>query len=116
MKKPTRWLALVPFLMWSNGAAAAPIDLLVPAYANPCCNDGPAIWTALIDAAGDPALNLKVNVIFNPASGPGTAVDPNYVGPTGSNVLPLLRGAGGGSSPMWRPPTGASASSTSRMR
>lgn len=64
------------------------IELLVPAYANPCCGDGPAMWAGLVTAAG--AAHPHLNVILNPASGPGAGpeIDPNYVntGPVG----PLL--------------------------
>jgi len=68
--------------------SCTPVEILVPAYANPCCGDGPAMWSGLTTAAslGRP----HINVILNPASGPGTGpeIDPNYVntGPVG----PLL--------------------------
>ncbi len=71
----------------ANGSCAR-LELLVPAYANPCCDDGPAMWADLETAAA--AGTVKINVILNPASGPGTGpeIDPNYVnvGPVG----PLL--------------------------
>jgi hypothetical protein len=71
----------------ANGSCA-PLELLVPAYANPCCDDGPAMWDGLETAAA--AGTTKVHVILNPASGPGAGpeIDPNYVnvGPVG----PLL--------------------------
>ena len=71
----------------SNGSCV-PLEVLVPAYANPCCGDGPAMWTSLETAAQ--AGTVRLNVILNPASGPGAGpqIDPNYVntGPVG----PLL--------------------------
>lgn len=71
----------------ANGSCA-PLELLVPAYANPCCDDGPAMWAGLETAAA--AGTTKIHVILNPASGPGAGpeIDPNYVnvGPVG----PLL--------------------------
>ncbi len=71
----------------ANGSCTR-LEMLVPAYANPCCDDGPAMWAGLETAAA--AGTTKLNVILNPASGPGTGpeIDPNYVnvGPAG----PLL--------------------------
>lgn len=53
-------------------------QLLIPAYANPCCGGGPAMWQELIAWGMEDADSLAV--IFNPASGPGVgAVDPNYI-------------------------------------
>ena len=96
MKKPLAVLAACILLSFSSEAGANRIDLLVPAYANPCCNDGPLVWTRLINAAADPTLDLEIHVIFNPASGPGTAVDPNYINPsTGQGPLNDLMNAGG---------------------
>ncbi|MCA9262196.1 MAG: hypothetical protein KDA60_00045 [Planctomycetales bacterium] len=68
------------------------LRLLVPAYANPCCNDGPDMWDQLIATASDPQTSL--HIIFNPASGPGLSVDPNYVDGMGAGPLPSARDAG----------------------
>jgi hypothetical protein len=76
--------------------SCTPIEVLVPAYANPCCADGPAMWAALEAAASNAVPHL--NVILNPASGPGAGpeIDPNYVntGPVG----PLLNVRAAGAS------------------
>jgi hypothetical protein len=71
-------------------ARAAVIDLLVPAYGNPCCGDGRTMWRKLNAAAKSPDFTL--NVIFNPASGPGSSIDPNYLrsGPGGTEVGALV--------------------------
>jgi hypothetical protein len=71
------------------GQAGAAIDILVPAYSNPCC--GP-MWNGLISAAGNGGFTL--DVIFNPASGPGTSVDPNYL-KNGKGPLVDVKAAGG---------------------
>jgi hypothetical protein len=71
------------------GQAEAAIDVLVPAYSNPCC--GP-MWSGLISAAG--AGGFTLDVIFNPASGPGTSIDPNYL-KNGKGPLVDVKAAGG---------------------
>lgn len=67
------------------------LELLVPAYANPCCGGGPDMWSTLISTA---IMNeVKVNIILNPFNGPGlhTTIDPNYLNlNTGSVGGPLL--------------------------
>ncbi|MBK7948166.1 MAG: spherulation-specific family 4 protein [Deltaproteobacteria bacterium] len=73
---------------------ARALDVLFPAYANPCCGGGPAMWAALISTAATPARPFGLHVVFNPASGPGVAVDPNYVDANGLGPLPDLRAAG----------------------
>lgn len=92
----TARLALAALLvlgaLGANDARA--LDVLFPAYANPCCGGGPAMWTALIATAATPTRPFGLHVVFNPASGPGTAVDPNYVDATGHGPLPSLRAAG----------------------
>lgn len=62
---------------------ARALDVLFPAYANPCCGGGPAMWSALIATAGAPARPFGLHVVFDPASGPGASVDPNYIDATG---------------------------------
>jgi len=55
-----------------GGSRADAARLLVPAYANPCCGDGPAMWSGLIALGGSRPQEL--GVVFNPASGPGGAL------------------------------------------
>lgn len=80
----------------AHNRSCTAIELLVPAYANPCCGDGPAMWADLAAAAS--AAHPHLNVILNPASGPGAGpeIDPNYVntGPVG----PLLEVRAAGAS------------------
>ncbi|MGB7325166.1 MAG: spherulation-specific family 4 protein [Rubripirellula sp.] len=78
-----------------HSLSAATVDVLVPAYANPCCDGGPNMWSALIATASDPNRNFQLHVIFNPASGPGVTRDGNYVDATGAGPLKDLRSAGG---------------------
>ncbi|WP_386070953.1 spherulation-specific family 4 protein [Tahibacter sp. UC22_41] len=62
---------------------------LVPAYANPCCDSGPAFWSALITTAQTRPQQLAV--IVNPDSGPGASpVDPNYIAANGQGPLVTL--------------------------
>jgi hypothetical protein len=77
----------------ANGSAA-PIEVLVPAYGNPCCADGPAMWAGLLAAAT--AGQVQLNVILNPASGPGAGptIDPNYVNDDPAGPLLDVRAAG----------------------
>jgi hypothetical protein len=79
----------------SSAASAEPINILVPAYANPCCDGGPSMWSSLISAAAGAGRNFELDVIFNPASGPGTARDPNYLNDLGKGPLNDFRTAGG---------------------
>jgi hypothetical protein len=75
-------------------APGASLKLLVPAYANPCCDGGPEMWTRLVATAAQ--LGPDLVVIFNPASGPGVGqVDPNYVDDQGAGPLVAYRSAGG---------------------
>jgi hypothetical protein len=80
----------------STASAAVPSDAqprgssgprwLVPVYANPCCDGGPAFWSALIATAQTRPLQLTV--IVNPNSGPGTSpIDPNYIDAGGQGPL-----------------------------
>jgi hypothetical protein len=82
-------------------ATAGDIGLLMPAYGNPCCGTGMRMWNSLISTAQDANANnlpLHLNIIFNPASGPGMTTDPNYYPPGNPSVghqLVNLRNAGG---------------------
>ncbi|MCA9130874.1 MAG: spherulation-specific family 4 protein [Planctomycetales bacterium] len=78
----------------SNKVAAQTLRILVPAYANPCCDGGPEMWENLVAVASSPDRNFELFVIFNPLNGPGTAVDPNYLQSDGSGPLPELHAAG----------------------
>ena len=67
-------------------SAAEPSRILVPAYGNPCCGDGQALWRGLIQMARPGVLD----VILNPNSGPGTIpIDSHYVSADGESG-PLL--------------------------
>jgi Spherulation-specific family 4 len=74
----------------ANASCQRSLDLLVPAYANPCCDGGPLMWSTLIDVAADPLVRL--HVILNPASGPGASpIDANYISDGGGTPTgPLL--------------------------
>ena len=74
-------------------AGAVTARLLVPAYANPCCANGPAMWSGVIAFAA--AQPQELGVIFNPASGPGSGpVDPNYLNDAGQGPLADLLATG----------------------
>ena len=91
-------LLLVTLLQLSSTAttnAQIAIDVLVPAYANPCCDGGPNMWSSLIATAGDPSRNFDVHAILNPSSGPGIALDTNYLNAAGAGPLADFRNAGG---------------------
>lgn len=98
---PHRWLAtLLASLIASTGTAATPPDgtpargstgprWLVPAYANPCCDGGPLLWSGLIAAAQ--TRPQQIAVIVNPNSGPGASpIDPNYIDAAGQGPLVTL--------------------------
>ncbi len=65
------------------GAVPHPLEILVPAYFYPAINSP---WNQLNAAA----TRVPLTAIMNPASGPGSAVDTNYV-----NAVNSLRSAGG---------------------
>lgn len=70
------------------------LRLLVPAYANPCCGDGPAMWAQLTQTAL--VMGPDLLLILNPASGPGASpIDPNFVDTSGQGPLLDFRNAGG---------------------
>jgi hypothetical protein len=80
------WRLLASAIVIASAGDAEAAKLLLPAYANPCCNDGPAMWSGIV-ALGASAPQ-QLGVIFNPASGPGGAqVDPNYLGDNGQGPL-----------------------------
>ena len=70
------------------------LRLLVPAYANPCCDGGPSMWMQLTETAL--VMGADVVLILNPASGPGVSpIDPNFVNDSGQGPLLDFRNAGG---------------------
>ncbi len=74
----------------------SPLHILVPAYANPCCDGGPEMWRALVETARNPQRNFELVAILNPASGPGQVRDLNYLSEDGkSGVILDFRAAGG---------------------
>ncbi len=82
-------LFLVASVVRAEPAGGAPLRWLVPAYENPCCQAGPAMWSALIALAQSRPAELAV--IFNPHNGPGaTPIDPNYVNASGTGPLRTL--------------------------
>ncbi|HWU52199.1 MAG TPA: spherulation-specific family 4 protein [Tahibacter sp.] len=87
------WIAALFAAGLVDSAAAAPLTVtprwLVPVYANPCCDGGPAFWSALIATAQTRPQQLAV--IVNPDSGPGASpVDPNYIAANGQGPLVTL--------------------------
>ena len=70
-------VALSLLLVWLSSAAAK-YEIMIPAYANPCCGGGPNMWNKLIETQTNHP-DMQLHVIFNPASGPGATRDPNYV-------------------------------------
>jgi hypothetical protein len=89
-QRPTRrwrarlaaWLGALGMLCAGTAHAA---DVIIPAYFYPS-GTGATAWNTLATTA--PLIPLTA--ILNPASGPGTAVDPNY-----TTVITNLRAAGG---------------------
>lgn len=92
-------LLLLVILAWSGTTKpgeclAADVRLLVPAYGNPCCEGGPAMWAQLTDTAS--VIGSDLLVILNPASGPGDGlIDPNYVDDSAQGPFIDYRNAGG---------------------
>ncbi len=63
------------------------LRILFPAYANPANDDGKTMWSRLVELSKNRPDGLEIDIIFNPASGPGTTRDPNYL--TEAGVGPL---------------------------
>jgi Spherulation-specific family 4 len=80
----TTALALV---LASSGAAALAQELLVPAYFYPSSNPALSYWDELTAAAQS---GVRITAIMNPSSGPGAAVNSDYVAAVNS-----FRAAGG---------------------
>ncbi len=87
------WLAASTLVWLASSADAGLLELLVPAYGNPCCGSGRALWQQMIEASSQGPLTA----ILNPNSGPGsTPIDSNYIRADGqTGPLLDLRCAGG---------------------
>lgn len=91
-------LTLIVLLLAASSSNArsrtSDFKLLVPAYGNPCCGGGLAMWPQLTDTAA--SLGPDLVVILNPNSGPGGGeIDPNYIGVNGQGPFVDYRNAGG---------------------
>jgi hypothetical protein len=84
---------LLLLILSSDVCFAQRIDLLIPAYANPCCEPGNAMWATLLESAQS-NQDVRLHVIFNPDNGPGLNVDANYLSADGTGPLPSLKQAG----------------------
>jgi hypothetical protein len=51
------------------------------------------MWSQLVAAAQDPNRGYELHTILNPASGPGTALDPNFINSSGVGPLASLNTA-----------------------
>src|SRR5262249_15211604 len=76
--------ALIVVGLADRSARAGSVGAIVPAYFYPA-GSNLAYWNQLVSDAS----KIDLEVIANPASGPGTNVDPNYTG-----VIDSLRTAG----------------------
>ncbi len=88
MGKGRKWsLRAIALLLtaWASQVLAGPLEILVPAYFYPA-GRGLSYWSQMTNAA----QRVPVTAILNPASGPGSAVDPAY-----TNVIDNFRRAGG---------------------
>lgn len=94
-----KFLFLFVILAWVGSTKpgeclATGVRILVPAYGNPCCGGGPAMWVQLTATAS--VMGPDLLVILNPASGPGVGtIDPNYVDDSGQGPFIDFRNAGG---------------------
>ena len=96
MRRSVVIFLVTAFLVCPGRVRSQPlISVLVPAYANPCCSGGPAMWSSLLASAADPQRHFELSVIFNPASGPGVGRDPNFLDGAGHGPLASFRAAGG---------------------
>lgn len=68
------------------------VRILFPAYGNPHHAAGREMWEKLCQLSHDRPEGLEIDVIFNPASGPGKARDPNYLRDDGSGPLADAQG------------------------
>ena len=76
----------------ARGADTTPLRILFPAYGNPYNADGKAMWDKLAYLSHDLPAGLYLDVIFNPASGPGKTRDPNYLDEKGVGPLANVQG------------------------
>lgn len=89
------WACLAVGGLTPQVASAGLLSVLAPAYANPASPGGPTMWSSLIATAGDAGRQFELRAIFNPASGPGSSREPNYLTLGGSGPLNDFRVAGG---------------------
>ena len=85
-------LLLLLGFTWNIASAQTQPQLLIPAYGNPCCDAGKSMWDNLLSSAQNSTVPL--HIIFNPASGAGTARDPNYLNAQGAGILADVHEAG----------------------
>ena len=77
MNTTTHWIGLVLFFCLivcrPRRAGAETSELLVPAYANPntSTSNGLNMWNNLIATSG--TIGSDLNIVLNPASGPGAS-------------------------------------------
>jgi hypothetical protein len=76
----------------TRSTKATELRILFPAYANPANDDGLAMWSKLVELSRNRPEGLEIDVIFNPASGPGTTRDPNYLNADGDGPLADVQG------------------------
>ncbi len=63
------------------------IRILLPAYANPAGDAGKRLWDRLAELNRERRPGVVIDVIFNPASGPGIAREGNYLDDAGNGPL-----------------------------
>jgi len=85
-------LLLLLSFTWNHSYAQTYPQLLIPAYGNPCCDAGKAMWENLLSSAQ--SSKIPLHIIFNPASGSGSSRDPNYLNEQGEGVLAEVHNAG----------------------
>jgi Spherulation-specific family 4 len=76
----------------AQSAAPSKLRILFPAYANPYNEDGRAMWAKLVELSRQRPAGLEIDVVFNPASGPGKDRDPNYLTADGTGPLADAQG------------------------
>ncbi len=76
----------------AQSAEATKVSILFPAYGNPYNQDGKAMWSKLVELSRERRAGLEIDVVFNPASGPGKRRDPNYLNDEGNGPLADVQG------------------------
>lgn len=80
------YLVVAGVMAWPASAQAGMMGILVPAYFYPTTGGVNDEWTQMTSEAG----KVPITAIFNPASGPGSSTDTNYV-----HAITNLENAGG---------------------